>query len=60
MSTRNDCGIFVAAWMINHEKEGYLVEVDDGTRLRLALDIVLETHNDICLEVKTRAIELTK
>ncbi|MED6152259.1 hypothetical protein PIB30_090209 [Stylosanthes scabra] len=38
-SGSGDCGVWVATWMINYRKTyNYTISVDDGTRMRLALD----------------------
>lgn len=45
LSCRNDCGVFVATWMNQMGINGYKIEVDNFTRLKLAVDLVLHSHN---------------
>ncbi|XLU94611.1 hypothetical protein S245_008963, partial [Arachis hypogaea] len=42
----NDCGVWVATWMTNYRKTySYTINVNHGTRMRLALDLILRPHN---------------
>ncbi|XP_045792010.1 uncharacterized protein LOC123920828 [Trifolium pratense] len=42
----NDCAVFVILWMTSaKEEEGYKVEVDNGSRLQIAIDLVLAPYN---------------
>ncbi|TKY65826.1 Ulp1 protease family, carboxy-terminal domain protein [Spatholobus suberectus] len=42
----NDCGIWVAKWMIDPAlSNDYKIHVDNGTRMKIALDLVLGSHN---------------
>ncbi|KAK7281067.1 hypothetical protein RIF29_08732 [Crotalaria pallida] len=41
----NDCGVWVASWMMLHKEENhYNVKMDAITRLRLALDLVIKPY----------------
>ncbi|TKY68410.1 Ulp1 protease family, carboxy-terminal domain protein [Spatholobus suberectus] len=42
----NDCGIWVAKWMMERGwSEDYKIKVDNETRMKLALELVLSSHN---------------
>lgn len=41
----NDCGIWVIKWMIEKGTNEYQIYVDEGTRLRIALDLILDPSN---------------
>ncbi|QHO57881.1 Ulp1 protease family, carboxy-terminal domain protein [Arachis hypogaea] len=42
----NDCGVWVATWMTNYRKRySYTINVNDGTRMRVGLDLILRPHN---------------
>ncbi|XP_072067468.1 uncharacterized protein [Arachis hypogaea] len=52
-----DCGVWVAQWMIReHLWKDYGVQhVNSATRMRLAADLVLKSHNEIAQEVVAKA-----
>ncbi|KAL4344286.1 hypothetical protein AHAS_Ahas11G0163200 [Arachis hypogaea] len=52
-----DCGVWVAQWMIReHLWKDYGVQhVNSARRMRLAVDLVLKSHNEIAHEVVTKA-----
>ncbi|MED6203997.1 hypothetical protein PIB30_005002 [Stylosanthes scabra] len=53
-----DCGVYVAQWMIQaHLWSDYNIEVvDDETRMRLALDLVMGRHNTIRTDIGCMAL----
>ncbi|KAL4365091.1 hypothetical protein AHAS_Ahas07G0071400 [Arachis hypogaea] len=55
----NDCGVWVAQWMIqSHLWSNYdLPVVNEHTRMRLAIDIVLGRHNPYRAEIGRKAVE---
>ncbi|MED6121956.1 hypothetical protein PIB30_035096 [Stylosanthes scabra] len=54
----NDCGVYVAQWMIqSHLWEAYNLVVTDETRMRLAIDLVTNIHNVNRHQVADRAVE---
>ncbi|KAL4390436.1 hypothetical protein AHAS_Ahas03G0144900 [Arachis hypogaea] len=52
-----DCGVWVAQWMIREHlwKEDGGQHVNSATRMYLAMDLVLKSHNRIAQEVVTKA-----
>ncbi|MCI06461.1 hypothetical protein A2U01_0027521 [Trifolium medium] len=60
---RNDCAIFVIHWMTSgKEEEGYKVEVDNGSRLRITLDLVPGPYKEMTVykagELKNRYMKV--
>ncbi|KAL4276513.1 hypothetical protein AHAS_Ahas20G0214700 [Arachis hypogaea] len=55
----NDCGVWVTQWMIqSHLWSNYdLPVVNEHTRMRLVVDIVLGRHNPYRVEIGRRAVE---
>ncbi|RYR48088.1 hypothetical protein Ahy_A07g034077 [Arachis hypogaea] len=53
-----DCGIWVTQWMIrDHLWRHYGVQhVNAATRMRLAVDLVMKSHNDLAQAVISKAI----
>ncbi|KAJ1420157.1 Ulp1 protease family, C-terminal catalytic domain [Sesbania bispinosa] len=43
----NDCGVWVILWLIEMGINGYRIKVDEGTRLRIALDLALNPSNTV-------------
>ncbi|KAJ1386935.1 hypothetical protein SESBI_40401 [Sesbania bispinosa] len=42
----NDCGVWVCKWMNDcHLSNNYNIKVDRGTRMRLAIDLVIKPYN---------------
>ncbi|XP_045816359.1 uncharacterized protein LOC123909543 [Trifolium pratense] len=52
----NDCGVWVIMWMKQMGEKEYKIDVDDGTRLRIALDLILDPSN----ELKEKALAAAK
>ncbi|KAJ1386933.1 Ulp1 protease family, C-terminal catalytic domain [Sesbania bispinosa] len=51
-SSYNDCGVMVAKWMMDNKDENtYDRILNSKSRMRLALDLVLDSHNNIKDEV---------
>ncbi|CAK8568407.1 unnamed protein product [Lathyrus sativus] len=49
----NDCGVWVIKWMEHIREDVDKIDVDDGTRLRIALDLTMNSYNklnDLILE----------
>ncbi|KAK7291776.1 hypothetical protein RIF29_07188 [Crotalaria pallida] len=54
----NDCGVWVASWMMLHKEEDhYNIKVDAITRLRLALDLVMKPYNSIHNDIISKALK---
>ncbi|XLT58971.1 hypothetical protein HN873_051575 [Arachis hypogaea] len=52
----NDSGVWVTSWMRECTlKDDFNIQVNDSTRMRLAVDLVLEEHNDLCLVIQENA-----
>ncbi|KAL4394928.1 hypothetical protein AHAS_Ahas02G0201000 [Arachis hypogaea] len=53
-----DCGVWVAQWMIrDHLWEDYSVHnVSNATRMRLAVDLVMKSHNEMAGDIVAKAI----
>ncbi|KAJ1429362.1 Ulp1 protease family, C-terminal catalytic domain [Sesbania bispinosa] len=51
----NDCGAWVIMWMVEMGLNGYRIQVDEGTRLRIALDLAMNSYNTLEDQVKNRA-----
>ncbi|KAJ1378468.1 Ulp1 protease family, C-terminal catalytic domain [Sesbania bispinosa] len=51
----NDCGAWVIMWMVEMGLNGYKIQVDEGTRLRIALDLAMNPYNTLQDQVKNRA-----
>ncbi|CAJ2658832.1 unnamed protein product [Trifolium pratense] len=54
MSKRNDCAVWVINWMMQQGENEYKIEVDEGSRLKIALQLTLHPFN------KNRDLMLTK
>ncbi|KAJ1380995.1 Ulp1 protease family, C-terminal catalytic domain [Sesbania bispinosa] len=56
-SSYNDCGVMVAKWMMDSkdEKTYDRITLNSKSRMRLALDLVLDSHNNIKDEVVNMA-----
>ncbi|KAL4293272.1 hypothetical protein S83_062330 [Arachis hypogaea] len=54
-----DCGVWVAEWMIQYDLwASYdLQEVNDSTRMTIAVDLVMGDHNPISKEVQEKAVK---
>ncbi|KAL4286917.1 uncharacterized protein DS421_19g650950 [Arachis hypogaea] len=54
-----DCGIWVAQWMIRaHMWQDYGVQhVNAATRMRLAVDLVMKSHNLLAQQLVSKAFE---
>ncbi|MED6138845.1 hypothetical protein PIB30_078289 [Stylosanthes scabra] len=54
----NDSGLWVASWMIGrYDNDDFDIKVDDGTRMKIAVSLVLKDHNIINQTIKTNVIE---
>lgn len=42
----NDCAVWVINWMMQRGENGYKIEVDEGSRLKIALQLTLHPFND--------------
>ncbi|KAJ1401714.1 Papain-like cysteine peptidase superfamily [Sesbania bispinosa] len=51
----NDCGAWVIMWMVEMGLNGYRIQVDEGTRIRIALDLAMNPYNTLQEVVKGRA-----
>ncbi|KAJ1414949.1 Ulp1 protease family, carboxy-terminal domain protein [Sesbania bispinosa] len=56
----NDCGAWVIMWMVEMGLNGYIIQVDEGTRLRIALDLAMNPYNTLQALIKTRAEDWMK
>ncbi|KAJ1385066.1 hypothetical protein SESBI_42005 [Sesbania bispinosa] len=47
ISGSNDCGVWVAVWMMDCMlDDSYKITVNDASRMRVALDLVLKAYNE--------------
>ncbi|MED6209726.1 hypothetical protein PIB30_057502 [Stylosanthes scabra] len=54
----NDSGLWVASWMIGcYDDDDFDIKVDDGSRMKIAVSLVLKNHNIINQTIKNKAIE---
>ncbi|KAJ1436373.1 Ulp1 protease family, C-terminal catalytic domain [Sesbania bispinosa] len=51
----NDCGIWVISWMLQKGLDEYKIEVDEGTRLGIALELACSSYNNSGALVSARA-----
>ncbi|XP_025620662.1 uncharacterized protein [Arachis hypogaea] len=53
-----DCGVWVAQWMIrDHLWQNYSVQnVSSATRMRLAVDLVMKSHNEMARDIVAKAV----
>ncbi|XP_016184094.1 uncharacterized protein LOC107625873 isoform X1 [Arachis ipaensis] len=53
-----DCGMWVAQWMIrDHLWQDYSVQnVSSATHMRLAVDLVMKSHNDMASDIVAKAV----
>ncbi|KEH39763.1 hypothetical protein MTR_1g009820 [Medicago truncatula] len=42
----NDCAVWVINWMMQRGENEYKIEVDEGSRLKIALQLTLHPFND--------------
>ncbi|MED6185088.1 hypothetical protein PIB30_053639 [Stylosanthes scabra] len=54
----NDSDLWVASWMIGrYDDDDFDIKVDDRTRMKIVVSLVLKDHNIINQTIKTNAIE---
>ncbi|MED6163751.1 hypothetical protein PIB30_083055 [Stylosanthes scabra] len=54
---KHDCGIWVCLWMIeSHQSIDFGIDVDDSTRMTIALNLVTYSHNPIRDFISERAV----
>ncbi|XP_052114393.1 uncharacterized protein LOC107480313 [Arachis duranensis] len=53
----NDSGVWVTGWMreCTLQDDFNIQQINDSTRMRLAVDLVLEEYNDLCLVIQENA-----
>ncbi|RYR42240.1 hypothetical protein Ahy_A08g038710 isoform A [Arachis hypogaea] len=52
----NDNGVWVTGWMRECTlQDDFNIQINDSTRMRLAMDLVLEEYNDLCLVIQENA-----
>ncbi|RYR26460.1 hypothetical protein Ahy_B02g060702 [Arachis hypogaea] len=52
----NDSGVWVTSWMRECTlQDDFNIHINDSTRMRLAVDLVLEEYNDLCLVIQENA-----
>ncbi|XLT27634.1 hypothetical protein HN873_058926 [Arachis hypogaea] len=52
----NDSGVWVTSWMRECTLQDDInIQINDSTRMRLAVDLVLEEYNDLCLVIQENA-----
>ncbi|KAJ1415155.1 Ulp1 protease family, C-terminal catalytic domain [Sesbania bispinosa] len=51
----NDCGAWVIMWMVEMGLNRYRIQVDEGTRIRIALDLKMNPYNTLQEVIKGRA-----
>ncbi|RYR29251.1 hypothetical protein Ahy_B01g053609 [Arachis hypogaea] len=52
----NDSGVWVTSWMRECTlQDDFNIQINDSTRMRLAVDLVLEEYNDLCLVIQENA-----
>ncbi|XP_045833783.1 uncharacterized protein LOC123924850 isoform X2 [Trifolium pratense] len=53
----NDCAIWVITWMEKMKADVYKIDVDDGTRLRVALNLTMNSYNKLNDEILARSMQ---
>ncbi|XP_020968636.1 uncharacterized protein LOC110267433 [Arachis ipaensis] len=52
----NDSGVWVTGWMRECTlQDDFNIQINDSTQMRLAVDLVLEEYNDLCLVIQENA-----
>ncbi|RYR57018.1 hypothetical protein Ahy_A05g022755 [Arachis hypogaea] len=53
----NDSGVWVTTWMREYtlQDDFYIQQINNSTRMRLAVDLVLEEFNDLCLIIQKKS-----
>ncbi|RYQ95548.1 hypothetical protein Ahy_B08g090887 [Arachis hypogaea] len=56
LNLRNDSGVWVTSWMREcNLQDDFNIQINDSTRMRLAVDLVLEEYNNLCLIIQENA-----
>ncbi|RYR74179.1 hypothetical protein Ahy_A02g008811 [Arachis hypogaea] len=50
-----DCGVWVAQWMIREHLEILFQHVNNATRMRLAVDLVTKSYNELAEDAVAKA-----
>ncbi|CAJ2668476.1 unnamed protein product [Trifolium pratense] len=53
----NDCAIWVITWMEKMKADVYKIDVDDRTRLRVALNLTMNSYNKLNDEILARSMQ---
>ncbi|KAK7338036.1 hypothetical protein VNO77_18633 [Canavalia gladiata] len=51
----NDCGVWVAIWMMKESDGDFNLQIDHGTRLKLVVDLVIHPYNTIREDIINKA-----